>query len=142
MNEISKNILLIFNKDISYEPIIYKTFHKYPVLFNILEAKIFPRHEGRLILQLKGGESYLNDAIKYMQENKVKVEILADRIKRYKEKCVHCGACAGVCKTGALWIERSSMEVMFEPANCVGCGQCQIACPLDAITVASIDMDV
>jgi L-aspartate semialdehyde sulfurtransferase ferredoxin len=141
-NQIYKNILLIFNKDIIYEPIIYTTFRKYPILFNILEAKIYPRHEGRLILQIKGKEAELNQVIEYFESNKVIVEILASRIKKDAEKCVHCGACTGVCKTDALWIDRKTMEVMLTPENCVTCGQCEMACPFDAITMASIDMDI
>ena len=50
----TKNALLIFNKQIMYKPIIYKLVTDYNILFNVLEAKILPKQEGRLILQLEG----------------------------------------------------------------------------------------
>ncbi len=125
-----------------YNPIIHYATKKYDILFNVLEAKILPRQEGRLVLQLEGKRDQVEQAIDFMLQEKVKVEILANRIKRDSEKCVHCGACTGVCKTEALKIDRSTMEVIFNPENCVACGQCQLACPMSAISVASIDMDV
>lgn len=140
--KVKKNVLLIFNKDIMYNPIIYQTIQQYRVLFNILEAKILPRLEGRLVLQLEGEQDQLDQAIAFMRQEQVKVEVLSERIKRDMEKCVQCGACTGVCKTNALWIDRQTMEVMFEPENCVVCGQCQLICPVGAISMASIDMDV
>jgi len=138
----TKNVLLIFNKDIMYNPIIYQATKHYDILFNVLEAKILPRQEGRLVLQLQGPPDQLEQALAFMQEEQVKVEVLSERIKRDAERCVHCGACTGVCKTDALWIDRQTMEVMFEPEYCVACGQCQLACPMGAISMASIDMDI
>ena len=139
---ISKNVLLIFHRDIMYKPIIFQATKKYDILFNVLEAKILHKQEGRLVLQLEGERDQVEKAIEYMQQEQVKVEVLADRIKRDTERCVHCGACTGVCKAGALWIDRSSMEVMFDPESCVVCGQCQLACPVQAISMASIEMDL
>jgi ferredoxin len=139
---ISKNVLLIFNRDIMYNPIIYRVTKDYQILFNVLEAKILPRQEGRLILQLEGKQELLEQAIEYMQKEQVKVEVLANRIKRDTDKCIHCGACTGVCKTGALWMDKDDMRVHFEPDLCVACGQCELACPVDAMSVASIDMDI
>jgi ferredoxin len=138
----TRNVLLIFEKDIMYNPIIYQATKRYDILFNVLEAKILPRQEGRLVLQLQGDPDQLEQAIAFMQEEGVKVEVLSERIKRDTEQCVHCGACTGVCKTEALFIDRETMEVVFEPESCVVCGQCQIACPVGAISMASIDMDI
>ncbi len=42
-------VLLIFKKDIMYKPIIYKLAKDYSTLFNVLEAKIFPKQEKRII---------------------------------------------------------------------------------------------
>ncbi|MFO8031105.1 MAG: 4Fe-4S binding protein [Desulfohalobiaceae bacterium] len=137
----SRNVLLIFNKDIMYKPIIFETIQKYPISFNVLEAKILPKQEGRLVLQLEGPGDELEKAVEYMQQRQVQVQVLSERIRRDFESCVHCGACTSVCKTDALYLDRSSMEVMFNPENCVVCGQCQIACPMRAISMASIDMD-
>jgi ferredoxin len=141
-NIVSRNVLLIFNKEIMYNPVIFWTTQKFNISFNVLEAKILPKQEGRLILQLKGDREQLDQAIDFMQQEHVVVEILSDRIKRDEEQCIHCGACTGVCKTNALWIDRETMQVMFEPENCIVCGQCELICPVNAISVASIDMDI
>ena len=139
---VSKNVLLIFTKEVMYNPVIFRTIKRHDILFNILEAKILPKQEGRLILQLEGGQEKLDQAVAYMESEGVKVEVLTDRVKRDEELCVHCGACTAVCKTGALYIDRGSMQVMFNPELCVVCGQCQMACPVKAVQVAGIDMDV
>jgi Fe-S-cluster-containing hydrogenase component 2 len=47
-----------------------------------------------------------------------------------------------VCRTDALSIERSSMEVRFIPEKCVACGMCKLACPVKAMSGISIDKDL
>lgn len=138
----TKNALLIFNKQIMYKPIIYKLVTDYNILFNVLEAKILPKQEGRLILQLEGKTEDLKKAINYLKAEQVIVEILAEKIKKDESKCVHCGACTAVCSTGALCINRETMEVFFLPEKCVACGMCTIACPVEAMSEISIDMDI
>ena len=49
----SRNVLLIFDKEIMYKPIIYRLARDFDVIFNVLEAKILPKLEGRLILELQ-----------------------------------------------------------------------------------------
>lgn len=139
---VSKNVLLIFKKEVMYNPVIFRTIKRFDIMFNILEAKILPKQEGRLILQLEGEQDQLDRSVAYMESEGVKVEVLTDRVKRDEDTCVHCGACTAVCKTGALYIDRSSMQVLFNPELCVVCGQCQMACPVKAVQVAGIDMDV
>ncbi len=53
---ISKNVLLIFKSNIMYKPVIYRLAKDFDLVFNILEAKILPRKEGRLLLELRGEE--------------------------------------------------------------------------------------
>ncbi len=137
----SKNVLLIFNKDIMYNPIIYRLATDYKIIFNVLEAKILPKQEGRLILELRGTNDLIEKGVEYLQHERVVVEILADKIKRDDNICVHCGACTSVCRVDALSIDRDTMEVMFYPERCVACGLCKIACPVKAMSGISIDMD-
>ena len=138
----SRNVLLVFKQQIMYKPIIYRLATDYNVIFNVLEAKILPKQEGRLILQLQGTRDHLDEAVKYMEDEQVKVEILADKIQRDEDQCVQCGACTAVCRTDALYIERNSMEVFFSPDKCVACGLCKIACPVEAMSGISIDVDI
>jgi len=134
-----KNVLLIFKQKIMYKSIIYKLATDYNIIFNVLEAKILPKQEGRIILELKGTTEQIDKGIKYMEEEEVQVEILADKIKRDDEKCVHCGSCTAVCRTDALTIERTTMEVNFFSEKCIACGLCKLACPVSAMLGLSID---
>jgi L-aspartate semialdehyde sulfurtransferase ferredoxin len=40
-----------------------------------------------------------------------------------------------VCPTGALYIERPSMKVIFEKDKCSACELCVVACPARAMEV-------
>ena len=137
----SKNVLLIFDKKIMYKPLIYRLAKDFDVVFNVLEAKILPKLEGRLILELRGADESVDASIDYLMREGVVVETLVDRILRDDDRCVHCGACTSVCRVDALCIDRSSMEVRFDHEKCVACGMCKIACPVGAMSGASIDLD-
>ncbi len=137
----SINVLLIFSKSIMYKPIIYRLARDFDVMFNVLEAKIFPKLEGRIILELKGERESVDKSIRYLQDEGVRVEVLADKIRRDEERCVHCGACTTVCRVDALVINRESMEVEFYPERCVACGLCKLACPVKAMSGNSIDIE-
>jgi ferredoxin len=137
----SKNVLLIFDRKIMYKPIIYRLARDFDIVFNVLEAKILPKLEGRLILELRGTEEAINRSIDYLTVEGVQVQTLADKIIRDDERCVHCGACTSVCRVDALSINRTTMEVNFDHEMCVACGLCKIACPVDAMSGTSIDLD-
>ncbi|MCP4129648.1 MAG: 4Fe-4S dicluster domain-containing protein [bacterium] len=138
----SKNILLIFSSNIMYKPIIYRLAKDFDMVFNVLEAKILPKLEGRITLQLKGRKEIVDKSIKYLKKEEVQVEILADMINRDEKKCVHCGACTTVCRVDALVVNRETMEVDFYPEKCIACGLCKKACPVDAMSGTSIDLEV
>lgn len=138
----SVNVLLIFRKEIMYKPIIYRIAKDFDVIFNVLEAKIFPKQEGRIILGLTGTDTQLNETLEYFKTEGVEVQILADMIKRDEQKCVHCGACTAVCRVDALYIDRETMEVIFDAEKCVACGLCRLACPVNAMSGTAIDREV
>ena len=138
----TKNVLLIFKKDIMYKPIIFRLAKDYDTMFNVLEARIYAKQEGRIILALKGSSGSIERSIDYLENEGVEVDILADKITKNEERCIHCGACTSVCRVDALVIDRSTMEVVFHPENCVACGLCKLACPVNAMSGISIDMNV
>jgi len=139
---VKKNVLLIFSKEVMYNPVIYKLAADFRIIFNVLEAKILPRQEGRLILQLIGTEEQIKNGIDYLVDEGVKVEILAEKIKRDEDICVHCGACLAVCRADALYYDPESAKILFSAEHCVACGQCELVCPVGAVKTASIDMEL
>ncbi|MBN2352446.1 MAG: P-loop NTPase [Spirochaetales bacterium] len=51
------------------------------------------------------------------------------------EKCLGCGACARVCRFGAVSRVPSGGSVVFgiDERGCEGCGACSLVCPADAV---------
>lgn len=137
--ETSRIVLLVFPQEIMYKPLIYRLAREFDLQFNILEAKILPRREGRLILELKGVGEDLERGVDYMKAEGVLVSRIADQIHRDEDSCVHCGACTAVCRTGAMSVEQGTMKVIFSPEKCVACGQCELACPVKAIMGVNIE---
>jgi L-aspartate semialdehyde sulfurtransferase ferredoxin len=129
----SRNVLLIFRSNIMYKPVIYRLARDFDLVFNILEAKILPRKEGRILLELRGEEPLIEQGIKFLEEHHVVVELLTDKVWREEEKCVHCGACTGLCPTGALSVAPETRKVEFDVCKCVACGMCGLACPFGAM---------
>ena len=129
----SKNVLLIFKSNIMYKPVIYRLAKDFDLVFNILEAKILPRREGRILLELRGDEDVIEKGVKFLEKQQVVVERLADKVWREEELCVHCGACTGLCPTGALVILPPEMRVAFDVEKCVACGMCGLVCPFGAM---------
>ncbi|MEI7448821.1 MAG: NIL domain-containing protein [Desulfomonile sp.] len=129
----SRNVLLIFKSSIMYKPVIFRLARDFDLIFNILEAKILPRREGRILLELSGEDDLIEKGIKFLEDNQVIVEPLAEKVWREEEKCVHCGACTGLCPTGALSLESPEMKVAFDVQKCVACGMCGLVCPFGAM---------
>lgn len=129
----SRNVLLIFRSDIMYRPVIYRLARDFDLVFNILEAKILPRREGRILLELRGSDELIEKGIQFLEQERVLVEPLSDKIWREDDLCVHCGACTGLCPTGALSIVTPEMKVTFDVQKCVACGMCGLVCPFGAM---------
>ncbi len=129
----SKNVLLVFRSNIMYKPVIYRLARDFDLVFNILEAKILPRKEGRILLELRGDEELIEKGIRFLQEHQVVVEYLEDKVWREEELCTHCGACTGLCPTGALNISETDRKVQFDIRKCVACGMCGLVCPFGAM---------
>ncbi|PLX45580.1 MAG: (Fe-S)-binding protein [Deltaproteobacteria bacterium] len=135
----SKNVLLIFHQEVMYKPIIHNLVRNFDLIFNILEAKILPRREGRLILELSGDEEAVRKGIEFLEAEGVTVKTIADQSRRDDELCVHCGACTAVCRPDALSVNPETLEVEFFPDRCVACGLCETACPMKALKGVNIE---
>ena len=48
----------------------------------------------------------------------------------YAHKCINCGACIGVCPTGAHSVKDEIHS--FDREKCISCGACESVCPSNA----------
>jgi ferredoxin len=128
--------ILRFPKDTSDKPFIYELVKKFDVESNILKADILPHREGMMVLELRGTNTNIKDGLDYLKGYGVQVERLAAEAKRDESKCFQCGACTGVCPSGALYVRRSDMAVLFDPEKCTGCTLCVTLCPVRAMDIS------
>jgi len=129
--------LLRFPSDTSDQPFVYRLVKEYDIEFNILKADILLQREGVMIIELKGkSKSNVKAGLNYLREMGIKIERLATRICRDDEKCFQCGACTSVCSSGALYIKRPEMAVIFDAEKCTGCSLCVPLCPVRAMEVS------
>ena len=111
---VSKRIVLKFPHKLLDKPIVYKLVKEFDLVFNILQAKITPKEEGLMVLELKGKKENYAEGIKYLTGLGVKIQPLSQDVTRDEAKCTHCGACISVCPTEALHIDKKSMKVIFD----------------------------
>lgn len=128
-------IVCFFSEAQSEQPIIYRLVKDHDLIINILKADINPRKEGYLVVELGGLKKNYEAGIRYLKDIGVRVEPLSQSIIWHEDTCVQCGACTSFCPTGALDIDRETMEVSFDNSKCVICGMCLDSCPTHAIDV-------
>jgi ferredoxin len=132
---VSKRIVLTCPHNMVDKPIVYKLVKDYDLVFNILQARITPKEEGLLVLELTGTKENYAEGIKYLTELGVKIQPLSQDVTRNDARCTHCGACVTICPTGALHIDQKTMNVLFDAEKCIACELCVRACPPRAMVV-------
>jgi ferredoxin len=132
---VSKRIVLTFPHKLLDQPIVYKLVKDYNLIFNILQAKITPKEEGLMVLELTGKKEDYAEGIKYLTGLGVKIQPLSQDVMREDERCTHCGACVTICPTGALYVDKATKKVIFDLDKCIACELCVKACPPRAMKV-------
>jgi ferredoxin len=131
----SRKIVLHFSKEIMDQPVVCQLAKEYDLTFNILKAKITPREEGLMVIELTGTDNQYRKGVKYLRGQGVVIKPLSKDVVRVEGKCTHCGACLAVCPTDALTVDRETWEVIFDPQECIGCELCLPACPPRAMEI-------
>lgn len=132
---VSKRIVLTFPHNIIDKPIVYKLVKEYGLVFNILQARITPKEEGLLVLELTGKKEKYAEGVQYLKALGVKIQPLSQDVTRDDARCTQCGACVTICPTSALSVEKKTMKVVFDPEECIACELCVKACPPRAMVV-------
>ena len=130
---VARRIVLKFPPSLVDCPIVCNLTRRYDLEFSILRASVTPREEGLLVLEVRGPESACQDGMDYLAEVGVHVQPLSQDILRNDSRCTHCGACVGVCPSGALVLDNGTMEVAFHNDRCIACEFCVRACPVRAM---------
>ncbi len=134
---ISKKIVLKFPKESSNKPIVHNVSKKYDLTFNIMYARIFPRKEGFLVLEISGNDNNFQKGMEYIRSNGVDVQFIEENIFRDETLCYHCGFCIAACPTNAFVIDnRATMKVELHKERCIACGLCVKACPTKAVKLS------
>ncbi|MGB5985106.1 MAG: NIL domain-containing protein [Desulfobacterales bacterium] len=137
----SKILILRFPQTQAQEPITCNLVKNYDLTFNILHAKIFPRREGLMVLELSGSKKDFKEGVKYLKSHGVSVQNASQEVERDEVRCTHCGACTAVCPTAALHIRRPEMWVVFDQKKCSVCELCVPACPTRAMAVRPLNQN-
>ncbi|MBW1990051.1 MAG: 4Fe-4S binding protein [Deltaproteobacteria bacterium] len=130
---VSKMLVLKFPKMAVQKPVVCNLARDFDLTFNILNATIFPRKEGQMVLQLFGTKANFDRGVEYLKDQGILVQSTREEIARNESRCVQCGWCTAVCPTGALYIKRPELEVVFDEEACSVCKLCVRTCPYRAM---------
>jgi len=130
-----KRLDLTFPPRQATKAITYHLVKDFNLVPNILRAQIQPGQEGRMVLELTGGQEQFEQGIAFLRAEGVDVREAASDICLDEDRCVRCGLCTAVCRPGALTLEAKSAELVFDKDKCVYCEACVVACPRRAVTL-------
>lgn len=133
VKDFRKTVCLGFPPDISDRPVVCNLTRHFDLSFSILQAKISPRKEGQMTLEISGSEENYRKGMSYLKEKGVKVVTAAQKITRVDESCMHCGLCTAMCPAKALSVEPESRIVIYDADKCTACGICTRLCPVRAM---------
>lgn len=128
-------LVFIFPENTVEEPITYNLITKYGVQVNILRASIDPGKQGRMVVELRGEELQISQALNYLESLGVLVAPLAQKIRHLEDRCTGCTACVPHCPTRALDVDRDSWKVSFDSEKCIVCFSCLETCIYNAMSV-------
>ncbi len=133
MNNI--RLTLYFPPDLTCRAFTYDLVKKYDWKINIIKASISEGKEGRLLIDVAAEEKNLKEGLEYLSDSGIDVKNLEKQVYIDLEQCISCGACTGVCLSGALEMDKNTWELIHNPEKCIVCGLCEPACPIQIIKI-------
>ncbi len=130
-------LVLHFPPKLIEQPITYQLIKKHDLMVNILGARITPKEQGRLVVEISGRKKNLDAALRFLKELGVGVEPLARDVTWHEDRCIECTACVSICPTGALSVSRPDMHVSFNHDKCIACELCVPVCAYKAVEIIS-----
>ena len=130
-----KKLVLSFPEKVVTKPITYTLVKEFDLVFNILRAEITPDMEGKMLIELRGNDQQIKEAIDYLDDAGVSVQEAAKDILIDREQCVDCGVCTSICITQALNLDKKTTKLKFNKDKCILCELCLDCCPVTAIKV-------
>jgi L-aspartate semialdehyde sulfurtransferase ferredoxin len=130
-----KRVVLSFPPQMIDQAVTYRLIKDFDLMINIMRARITPKEQGRLVVEITGKKPALDAGINYLKEVGVEIQPLAQDVKWHEDRCVHCTACVSICPPKALELDRTSMEVSFKKDKCIACELCLPVCPYQAMEI-------
>ena len=130
-----KRVVFNYPPHLVDQPVISRLVKDFDLTVNILRARITPKEEGRLVLEITGKRQALEAGINYIKELGVEIQPLAQDVKWHEDRCTHCTACISICPPKALDVDRKTMEVSFKRDKCIACELCIPVCPYQAMEI-------
>jgi ferredoxin len=129
----SISVILGFPRECVGDPVISRLVMECGIEVNILHARIIPSEEGRMLARLGGEREVLEHGLDLLRSRGVRIGFPENSFIWQEERCVHCGACSGICPSGAFSLSPVSHEVRFDFSRCILCQLCMDACFYGAI---------
>jgi ferredoxin len=132
-----KKIVLAFPPGLTEQPLTYHLVKNFDLAINILQARVTPGEEGKMVVELSNGTmANIEAGIKFLMEQGVNVESVSKEIILNEADCINCGCCTAVCRPEALTITAPDWKLNFDKEKCIVCQMCVKACPMQIIKVS------
>jgi ferredoxin len=86
-----------------------------------------------MLLEVTGRKEDFARGVEFLEGQGLTVREAASDICLDDERCVTCGLCTAVCRSGALTLDGQTL--VFDKDKCVYCEACVVACPRRAVTL-------
>lgn len=127
--------VLEYSSAVVGEPVVYILIKDFGLKVNILRAEIGSGNRGEMLVMIEGAEADIGRGIAYLEGRQVSLLPLSAALGWKEDACVDCGACTGVCFSGALALDPATARLKLDRELCVACGLCVKACPFSCLSL-------